>query len=184
MARPKNADPAPTPSTASKPPSDCIARPVLIHIESTAKLGGLDVCYLHRVPLMRRKLAVDGEVRLIGEWPDGLDRRKEWTARDVADEYRRMTELFVYERNSGEDGRRGDIVDLLTDFYGPIANSRLVPVIRKIDRAFAALEKHLLAIGEKFPTPQQLEEVIALTAPEHDFSDGIPFTPAEAGKEA
>jgi hypothetical protein len=187
MARPpKNADPA-TPTTQTARPkanaegAPYIARAVLIHIESTAKLGGLDVVALHRIPLLRQKLAVDGEVRLIGEWPDGLDRRKDMTAADVAAEHRRMCEIFVYERNSGEDGRRGDVVDLVTDFYGPPASSRLVPVMRKLDQAFAQLEAELVRTGAKFPTPAQLEDVLALAGTEHDFDGGIPFeTPAEA----
>lgn len=191
MARPrKDADPAPTPTIAAGPASDerkpgrIIANAVFIHVESTAKLGGLDVVALHRIPLLRKKLAIDGELRLIGEWPANTDRRRPLDAGGMHDEYRRMQELFVYETNSGEDGRRGDVVDLMTDFYGAPTSGRLVAIMRKLDTAFAALEEHLVKTGEKFPTPTQLEDIIALAAPENDFADGIPYDPAGASATA
>jgi hypothetical protein len=189
MARPrKDADPAPTPSIAGETdapkPGRVIANAVFIHVESTAKLGGLDVVALHRIPLLRKKLSVDGELRLIGEWPANTDRRRPLDAMGMHDEYRRMQELFVYETNSGEDGRRGDVVDLMTDFYGAPTSGRLVAIMRKLDAAFAALEEHLAKTGEKHPTPTQLEDIIALTAPENDFADGIPYDPAGASASA
>jgi hypothetical protein len=155
-----------------------IARQVCVHIESTAKRGGLDVVALHRIPLLRRKLSVDGEVRLIGEWPDNTDRRRSLDALGMQEEYRRMQELFVYETGNPEDGRRGDMVDLVTDFYGAPTSGRLVAVMRKLDAAWTALEQQLAKTGEKFPTPQQMEEIVALASPEHDFEDGIPYDPA------
>lgn len=183
MGRPRktDADPAPTPTLmadateAPRAPGRVIANAVFIHVESTAKLGGLDVVALHRVPLLRKKLAVDGELRLIGEWPAQTDRRRPLDAMGMHDEYRRMQDLFVYETNSGEDGRRGDVVDLMTDFYGAPTSGRLVAIMRKLDAAFAKLEEHLVKTGEKYPTPTQLEDIIALTAPENDFADGIPY---------
>lgn len=183
MARPRNdADSAPTPNDpdAPKAPGRIITNSVFIHVESTAKLGGLDAVALHRIPLLRKKLAVDGEVRLIGEWPSQTDRRRPMDAAALHDEYRRMQEIFIYNTNSGEDGRRGDVVDLLTDFYGAPTSGRLVAVMRKLDAAFAQLEKHLAQTGEKYPTPTQLEEILALTSPENDFAEGIPYEPAGA----
>ena len=183
MGRPRkiDADPAPTPTIAgdadaeAPKPGRIIANAVFIHVESTAKLGGLDVVALHRIPLLRKKLAVDGELRLIGEWPAQTDRRRGLDAAGMHDEYRRMQEMFVYETNSGEDGRRGDVVDLMTDFYGGTTSGRLVAIMRKLDAAFAKLEGHLAKTGEKYPTPSQLEDIIALAAPENDFADGIPY---------
>jgi hypothetical protein len=183
MARPrKDADPAnPTLDDDGSAPvnrSKTIARSVFIHVESTAKLGGLDVVALHRVPLLRRKLAVDGELRLIGEWPDQTDRRRDLDASGLHEEYNRMRGEFIYEANAGDDGRRGDTVDLLTDFYGSPTSGRLVAIMRKLDAAFASLEKHLAETGEKHPTPTQLEEIVALASPENDFSDGIDYDPS------
>lgn len=188
MARPRKneADPAPTPTLttdapeAPRAPGRVIANAVFIHVESTAKLGGLDVVALHRIPLLRKKLQVDGEVRLIGEWPAQTDRRRPLDAAGMHDEYNRMRELFIYDTNSGEDGRRGDVVDLLTDFYGSPTSGRLVAVMRKLDAAFAELEKHLAQTGEKYPTPTQLEDILALASPENDFAEGIPYEPAAA----
>lgn len=184
MARHRNdADTASTSTTeieAPRAPGRIIANSVFIHVESTAKLGGLDVVALHRIPLLRKKLAVDGEVRLIGEWPAQTDRRRGLDAAGMHDEYNRMRELFIYDTNSGEDGRRGDVVDLLSDFYGAPTSGRLVAVMRKLDAAFASLEKHLAQTGEKFPTPTQLEDILALASPENDFAEGIPYEPAGA----
>jgi hypothetical protein len=186
--RTRSADPAPTPTFTKEPASKdaeasprVIARQVFVHVESTAKRGGLDVVALHRIPLLRNKLRVDGEVRLIGEWPENTDRRRDMDAVGLRDEYRRMQEMFIYETGDPEEGRRGDVVDLVTDFYGAPTSGRLVAVMRKLESAWAKLEAHLARTGEKFPTPQQMEEVLAVAAPENDFEDGIPYEPAAVG---
>lgn len=184
MSIKSKADTAPT--TIIEKPQDrdavasprVIARQVFVHVESTAKRGGLDVVALHRIPLLRRKLQVDGEVRLIGEWPDNTDRRRDMDGIALREEYRRMQGEYIYETGNPEDGRRGDMVDLVTDFYGAPTSGRLVAVMRKLESAWTKLEAHLAKTGEKFPTPQQIEEVLALAAPENDFEDGIAYEPA------
>lgn len=182
MARPRKiADPAPATETEHAPPASgrIIATAIYIHIVSTAKLGGLDVFALHRIPLLRKKLSIDGEVKLLGEWPEGTSRRRQLDGAGLHDEYRRMRELFVYE-NSTEDGRRGDTVDLLSDFYGPPTSGRLVSVMRRMEQAWNELEKRLAQTGQKAPTEEDLEAILELAEPERDF-DAIPYEPAEAG---
>lgn len=166
---------APRPSAARLPgESPVIARKVWIHVESTAKLGGLAVVGLHEVPLMRKKLAVDGEVRLIGEWPEATPRRRDMRAADLSQEYNRLREVYTYEDPNAAPGAN-QLIDVVADLYGPPAQSRLVAVLRRIDAGFAELEAKL---GDEIPTPAQLEDIVALTSHEADFSDGIDYEPA------
>ena len=158
-----------------------VARKVWLHVESTAKLGGLAVIGLHEVPLLRRKLANDGEVRLIGEWPEATPRRRDMRASDLLAEYNRLRIDYTYEDPNAAPGTN-QVVDVVGDFYGPPAQSRLVAVMRRLDEAFAALEAEL---GDEHPTPSQLEELVALAGHESDFAgDGIPYEPATAGRKA
>lgn len=157
-----------------------IARVCWIHVESTAKLGGLDIIGIHEVPLMRKKLLHDGEVRLIGEWPPNTPRFRDMNAPMLGEAYQRMRDRYAWEDPNAAPGTNA-VVDLTVDLYGPPAQSRLVPVLRRIEVAFRKL---LAAKGEEFPTPQDLEEIVALTSQDEDFEqdDGIPYSPAAAGK--
>lgn len=190
MARkPKTADTAAASTTTelTVPPfgkdgqgRSIIARVCWIHVESTAKLGGLDIIGIHEVPLMRKKLLHDGEVRLIGEWPPNTPRFRDMNAPMLGEAYQRMRDRYAWEDPNAAPGTN-PVVDLTVDLYGPPAQSRLVPVLRRIEVAFRKL---LAAKGEEFPTPQELEEIVALTSQDEDFEqdDGIPYTPAAAGK--
>lgn len=148
-----------------------MARKVWIHAESTAKLGGLTVVGLHEIPLLKKKLVHDGEVRLIGEWPEGTSRYRDMSASDVMEEYNRMRDAYLYEDPNATPGSNA-VVDLVADFYGPPSQSRLVSVMRRIEKAFREMVERL---GDETPTPADLEELVALAEPEADFGDGVPY---------
>lgn len=179
-AKPSTA-PAPTPARRRLGPNDTAAFKVYTHAQTSGERAALAVVPLHEMPLLRRKVTALGgnNVELVTEWPDHVMRIQPVSLAQLNDEYARLVEVYTYDAPSGKAD--GEQINLMMDFYGPAHQGRLLAVMRRLEDAFRAKMEEL-GPG-KLPSKEDLEEIVALAEPDHDFSM-IPFDDADAGEKA
>ncbi|MFW6340821.1 MAG: hypothetical protein ACOC0Q_08135 [Wenzhouxiangella sp.] len=122
---------------------------------------------LHEVVLARRKLQMHScSLRLMGEWPEAVERLQPLGAADLTEEYARLQARYTYDR---PDGREGETVDLVMDVYGPAHQRRLLTVMRRIEEAWREMEATLEEDQE--PPEEYLRAIADLADPDSDFAD-------------
>lgn len=161
---------APTKESAADVERRIVAVKVFILAQTTGERSAISDVPLHEVILLRRKVPHLGgnKVDLVGEWPSTADRTRGLTVAEVRDEFEKLRNRYTYDKPGGQDG---DQVDLVMDVYGPNPR-RLVEVMRRTHAAWQKLEATL---GDKEPTPEQLEELVALAEPDADY-EAIDYT--------
>lgn len=160
---------SPAPKATSRRPEDAphVVRKVFILVHTTGgNRAALADVPLHEVPLLRKKIPALGgnELKVLGEWPATADRIRGLNATQLREEYEVLRDRYTYDKPGG---REGDQVDLMMDVYGPLNQGRLVTVMRRLEKAWVEMERGLE--DGKQPTEEQIEEILALAEPEHDF---------------
>jgi len=137
---------------------------VFILAQTTGERAAITDVPIHEVILLRRKVPHLGgnKVDLVGEWPSTAERTRGLTIAEVRDEYEKLKNRYTYDKPGGQEG---DQVDLVMDVYGPNPR-RMVEVMRRVHAAWKKLAEQL---GDKEPTPEQLEELVALAEPDADY---------------
>lgn len=159
---------------------------VVFAIVSTGAKGKIDIVPLHEVPLLRRKIALQEPAsetpKVLAEYPSHLDRVRGKTMLDLRSEYARLIDRYKFEK---PNGREGEEVNLVADFYGT-GLGQLRATMLRIEQGWKQIKA---GVGEdQEPSDEQLEELVTLADPDFELSggtgDGIeyqPYEPAGAG---
>lgn len=166
-ADPRNAETRPVRRSDRPEDAPIVVRKVFILVTSdNGNRSSLADVPLHEVPLLRKKVPGTGgsELKVLGEWPPTAERFRGLTAAQLRDEYETLRTRYTYDKPGG---REGESVDLMMDFYGPFNQRRLYDVMRRLEKAWREMMRDV-ADGDQ-PTPEQIEEVLALAQPEGDM---------------
>lgn len=143
-----------------------IARKVFILAHTSGERAALADVALHEIPLLRRKIPLLGgnDLKVLGEWPENVDRVRNLTSEMVREEYTTLENRYTFDKPGG---REGEQVNLLGDVYGPLTSGRLIAVMRRLEVAWRKMMAQVPE-GEE-PTEDAIEDVLKLAEPEHDF---------------
>ena len=148
--------------------------PPIVHrvyaIVSTGEKGKIDIVALHELPLLRRKIALEGPGSpmpvALAEYPPQLDRMRVLTVNDLREESKRLEEKYLIDKPGGQNGEQ---VNLLADFYGTGLRG-LLEAMRRLEAGFRQIQKSL---GEdEAISDEQIEELARLADPDADL-DGL-----------
>jgi hypothetical protein len=148
--------------------------PTIVHrvyaIVSTGEKGKIDIVALHELPLLRRKIALEGPGSpmpvALAEYPPHLDRMRALTVNDLRDEGKRLEEKYLIDKPGGQNGEQ---VNLLADFYGTGLRG-LRDAMRRLEAGYRQIQA---SIGEdEAISDEQIEELARLADPDADL-DGL-----------
>lgn len=140
-----------------------VATEVFVHAESTGPTGAIEPFPLHEIPLLKRKLEIQGsDMRLSSDWPEFAPRERSITGAELKALYDRLRARYTFKGNDEQ------VYDLVMDFYGPLHQGRLLKVMRA---QHAAWRKASAAAHGEPLTIEALAELAELANPEADTID-------------
>lgn len=144
-----------------------VAIKIYCNAYSTGPRGSLLAMPLHEIPLARRKVVLLGqELKIDPSWPKGgLERAKGMTGADLANEYSRLREHYVFTMGDDQVNK----YDLVSELYGQPHERRLIAIIRRMHAAYEKLRVAHQDDGEKPWQEDEWEGLVALAEPEQDF---------------
>lgn len=142
---------------------------VYVHVQSTGRHGSMTAVPFHEVPLMRRRLELEGEsLDVIPEWTSYAPRERTMSRSQLLDERARLDRAYTVQ--VGEN----TLQNLVDDLYGPAGGRRLVDLIRDLYTRYQALRDKRGGFNKL--TKGDTDELLAMTDPNADLQplDTIP----------
>lgn len=154
---------------------------VNVAVETTVRSGTSGSCPIHEIPLMEKRLAMNGgeTLRIVLDWPTNIRRVVPLTREQVNAEVERLLTKYTFQ--VGE----GDVTNLVDQIYGTPAEAGVMKALKRIYEGLQKLDLDELTVDQlwglvRLANPVNEDTISGLDAiSETDLKQHVPEPAAE-----